>query len=266
MAVRAGFRGIDTACQPKHDDEAAVGTALGQLLSSGVVTRDELFIQVPCCSPPDPVHHHAHPASVHQPPQHTRARTRTHSTQHATRSTRHTQHSTSAAVLPPPLWLLMSVLAVPLRLSTRSTGGRTPPECRMTKTPRSQAKSQVEQSLAVSLANLGLDRIDSLVLHSPLPTHEQTMEAWRYGGWSCRWSRPAAGHFQPVGAPQYHFASKPIYPGILRLHCPAAQSLEQLQRIHAAPSPPWYSSASTTPLTSNTECGSGVLLLGWFFR
>ena len=104
MAVRAGFRGIDTACQPKHDDEAAVGTALGQLLSSGVVTRDELFIQVPCCSPPDPVHHHAHPASVHQPPQHTRARTRTHAHARArtARSTQHAAHGIHSTAHPPP--------------------------------------------------------------------------------------------------------------------------------------------------------------------
>ena len=44
-AVRAGFRGIDTACQPKHYDERGVGQAMQQLLTCGEVTRDELFVQ-----------------------------------------------------------------------------------------------------------------------------------------------------------------------------------------------------------------------------
>eukprot|EP01052_Picozoa_sp_SAG31_P034915 SAG31_NODE_4143_length_3535_cov_2.664726_3_plen_148_part_00 len=44
-AVRAGFRGIDTACQPKHYDERGVGQALQQLLARGEVRREELFIQ-----------------------------------------------------------------------------------------------------------------------------------------------------------------------------------------------------------------------------
>lgn len=44
-ALRTGFRGIDTANQPKHYDEAAVGRALRDELSGGRVTRDELFLQ-----------------------------------------------------------------------------------------------------------------------------------------------------------------------------------------------------------------------------
>ena len=43
-AVRAGFRGIDTACQPKHYHEAGVGDALVQLQAEGV-ERDSLWIQ-----------------------------------------------------------------------------------------------------------------------------------------------------------------------------------------------------------------------------
>lgn len=35
---------------------------------------------------------------------------------------------------------------------------------------------QVQQSFATSLKNLQTDYIDSLVLHSPLPTHSQSME------------------------------------------------------------------------------------------
>lgn len=41
MALRAGFRGIDTANQRKHYVEAAVG----QVLAEGVLTRSDVFLQ-----------------------------------------------------------------------------------------------------------------------------------------------------------------------------------------------------------------------------
>ena len=44
MAILSGFRGIDTACQPKHYHEAGVGEALQRLSVQGV-EREELFIQ-----------------------------------------------------------------------------------------------------------------------------------------------------------------------------------------------------------------------------
>ncbi len=44
-AVRAGFRGIDTANQRKHYIESAVGDGLAGLYESGQVSREELFIQ-----------------------------------------------------------------------------------------------------------------------------------------------------------------------------------------------------------------------------
>ncbi|MHB8604650.1 MAG: aldo/keto reductase family protein [Thermoplasmatota archaeon] len=44
-ALAAGFRGIDTANQRKHYHEAAVGAALARAFASGLVTRDELFLQ-----------------------------------------------------------------------------------------------------------------------------------------------------------------------------------------------------------------------------
>ncbi|MBW1609002.1 MAG: aldo/keto reductase, partial [Deltaproteobacteria bacterium] len=43
-AIQTGFRGIDTACQPKHYNEALVGTAL-QRLKSHCIEREELFLQ-----------------------------------------------------------------------------------------------------------------------------------------------------------------------------------------------------------------------------
>ena len=43
-AVKAGFKGIDTACQPKHYHEAGVGEALQSLAKEGV-KREDLFLQ-----------------------------------------------------------------------------------------------------------------------------------------------------------------------------------------------------------------------------
>lgn len=43
-AVKYGFRGIDTACQPKHYNEAGVGEAILRLSSEGI-SRKDLYIQ-----------------------------------------------------------------------------------------------------------------------------------------------------------------------------------------------------------------------------
>lgn len=104
-AVRAGFRGIDTACQPKHYREDLVGVALAQLARERVC-REELWLQ-----------------------------------------TKFT----------------------PLR-------GQDPDN--LPYDPAAPLAVQVEQSISRSLQNLGTSRIDSLVLHSPLPTLEQTLEVW----------------------------------------------------------------------------------------
>jgi diketogulonate reductase-like aldo/keto reductase len=45
LALRQGFRGVDTANQRKHYDEASVGRALGASIQSGVVSREEVFLQ-----------------------------------------------------------------------------------------------------------------------------------------------------------------------------------------------------------------------------
>lgn len=44
QAVQTGFRGIDTACQPKHYHEAGVGDALERLAAEGI-PRESLFLQ-----------------------------------------------------------------------------------------------------------------------------------------------------------------------------------------------------------------------------
>jgi diketogulonate reductase-like aldo/keto reductase len=44
QAIGLGFRGIDTACQPKHYNEAGVGTGLANCYKSGI-ERSELYLQ-----------------------------------------------------------------------------------------------------------------------------------------------------------------------------------------------------------------------------
>jgi len=104
-AVRLGFRGIDTACQPKHYREDLVGVALARLAKEGV-PREQLWVQ-----------------------------------------TKFT----------------------PLR-------GQDPNN--VPYDARAPLRTQVEQSISKSLENLQTHRIDSLLLHSPLPTLEETLEVW----------------------------------------------------------------------------------------
>jgi diketogulonate reductase-like aldo/keto reductase len=107
QALRAGYRGIDTACQPKHYNEPGVGAAVAGAIESGLVTRSQLWLQT----------------------------------------------------------------------KFTSLGGQDPAHVPYDHT--APIEEQVAQSLAASLQNLGTDYIDSLVLHSPLATHELTMRAWR---------------------------------------------------------------------------------------
>lgn len=45
LALERGFRGIDTANQRRHYDEAAVGRAIAASITKGLVVRDDLFLQ-----------------------------------------------------------------------------------------------------------------------------------------------------------------------------------------------------------------------------
>ena len=45
LALQQGFRGLDTANQRRHYHEAAVGQALAAAIASGLVSRDDLFLQ-----------------------------------------------------------------------------------------------------------------------------------------------------------------------------------------------------------------------------
>lgn len=45
LAIREGFRGVDTANQRRHYHEAAVGEAIAASIENGLVRREELFLQ-----------------------------------------------------------------------------------------------------------------------------------------------------------------------------------------------------------------------------
>lgn len=45
LALQAGFRGVDTANQRRHYHEAGVGAAVAQAIASGLVRREDLFLQ-----------------------------------------------------------------------------------------------------------------------------------------------------------------------------------------------------------------------------
>ncbi len=106
LALTQGFRGIDTACQPKHYNEAGVGEGIAAARRVGL-QRDALYVQTKFT-----------PLSGQDP-------------------------------------------------------ARVPYDV---KAPLAQ---QVAQSCATSLRNLQVERIDGLVLHSPLVDLRQTLVAWR---------------------------------------------------------------------------------------
>ncbi len=105
LAIAQGFRGIDTANQRKHYDEAAVGRAIAAAMAGGRIARDDLFLQT----------------------KYTFQRGQDH---------------------------------------------------RLPYNPDSPISTQVEESFASSLEHLGVDRIDSYVLHGPSRSAGLGVEDW----------------------------------------------------------------------------------------
>ncbi len=103
LALRTGFRGIDTACQPKHYNEPGVGLGI----SNSGIDRSELFLQ-----------------------------------------TKYT-----------------------------SVNGQDP--LSIPYDPSAPLEIQITKSLETSLKNLRTDYLDSLVMHSPMDTFEETLEGWK---------------------------------------------------------------------------------------
>ena len=54
LAINTGFRGMDTACQPRHYDEAGVGTGIAACLNSGLARSDLLAARIRSASPTTP--------------------------------------------------------------------------------------------------------------------------------------------------------------------------------------------------------------------
>jgi len=106
MALQEGFRGIDTACQPRHYNEPGVGAGIAAALG-GNLQRADLYVQTKFT-----------PVSGQDP-------------------------------------------------------------ARIPYDPSEPLPEQVTQSFAVSLTNLRTDYLDGLVLHSPLATSRDTLQAWR---------------------------------------------------------------------------------------
>jgi diketogulonate reductase-like aldo/keto reductase len=104
-AIRQGFREIDTACQPKHYDEAGVGAGVAACLGAGL-SRSDLYLQ-------------------------------TKFTSLSGQDSKRIPYERDAALA-----------------------------------------EQVAQSFKASLRNLRTDYLDCLVLHSPLPSLEDTTAVW----------------------------------------------------------------------------------------
>ncbi|KAJ3056045.1 hypothetical protein HK097_008282 [Rhizophlyctis rosea] len=144
QAVLAGFRGVDTACQPKHYEEPLVGEAVQILAREHNIPRSSLFLQT----------------------------------------------------------------------KFTSLDGQDPN--RIPYDPHATLSNQVRQSFARSLENLKTDYIDSLVLHSPMRTHADTLTVWST-------------------LEQFHAAQKVRYLGVSNIYNP--QALKKLyQDAHVKPS------------------------------
>ena len=64
LALRQGFRGIDTANQRRHYHEAGVGEGLAAAIQAGVVTREQVFLQTKYTFPRGQDHRLPYDASV----------------------------------------------------------------------------------------------------------------------------------------------------------------------------------------------------------
>lgn len=49
QALKAGFRAIDTAAQPRHYNETQAGEGIRQAIEEGIVKREDLYVGSPNC-------------------------------------------------------------------------------------------------------------------------------------------------------------------------------------------------------------------------
>lgn len=45
LALKSGFRAIDTAAQPRHYQEKLVGDGIRRAIADGIVSREDLFVR-----------------------------------------------------------------------------------------------------------------------------------------------------------------------------------------------------------------------------
>jgi diketogulonate reductase-like aldo/keto reductase len=124
LALKQGFRAIDTANQRRHYDEAAVGKAIAAAISGGLVSRNDLFLQ------------------------------------------------------------------------TKFTFQRGQ-DHRLPYDPKASIGTQVEQSFASSLEHLGVEAIDSFVLHGP--TQREGLVADDWAAWRAMESLYDSGRARTLG-------------------------------------------------------------------
>jgi diketogulonate reductase-like aldo/keto reductase len=128
LAIRQGFRGIDTANQRRHYHEAAAGRAVAAALAGGLVAREDLFLQ------------------------------------------------------------------------TKFTF-RAGQDHRLPYDPQAPVRTQVEQSFASSLGHLGVEVIDSYLLHGP--TRRSGLAAADWEAWRAMEALHAAGRVRLLGVSNF---------------------------------------------------------------
>jgi len=128
LALESGFRGIDTANQRRHYDEAAVGRAIAASIAKGLVTREDVFLQ------------------------------------------------------------------------TKFTFRRGQ-DHRLPYDPGAPVPIQVEQSFASSLGHLGVERVDSYLLHGPTSSAGLTPDDW--AAWRAMEAIHASGRARMLGVSNF---------------------------------------------------------------
>ena len=175
-AVRSGFRAIDTACQPKHYREDLVGEALTRLAEEANA-RSCAHCTCTACTL------HAH--CTGSPRAHCTRCTHTAYTLHA-----HCMHTacTPQGVARDELWIQTKFCPY---------AGQDPDN--LPYAWPAPLEQQVAESVATSLANLRTSYLDCLLLHSPLPTHAETMRVWR-----AMEARVASGEVRTLGVSNFY--------------------------------------------------------------
>ncbi len=182
-ALRLGFRGIDTANQRRHYDEAAVGQAVADAIAGGLVARDDLFLQTKFTFRPGQDH-------------------------------------------------------------------------RLPYDPEAPIADQVEQSFASSLDHLGVETIDSYVLHGPSRRVGLGPEDWK--AWRAMEAIHASGRARLLGVSNVNVEQLDqlcrearVRPHFVQNRCYAAQGWDRDVRAYCASHGLVYQGFSL--LTANRE-------------